>query len=165
MSGRPGSARRIRSPTAPRGQVLISFALALALLLFGLFSAVVDLSVLYTQATRAEAAAQAGAVSGANAVSAYSLYHCPAPALRTGSGCGGDQQSTGVQYDFRSACEAAIARSLDTGSTAPGDRIRCTALSESQVLAHVDRVVTLPLGLFGKTFTVSAEFRAKVVVR
>lgn len=165
MSGRGRAALRRPAGGSQNGQVLISFTLALALLLFGLFSAVVDLSVLYTQATRVAAAAQAGAVSGADAVSAYSLYHCPAPALRTGSGCGSDQQSSGAQYDFRAACELAVTRSLDTGPAAPGDRITCTALSGSQVQAHVEKVITLPLGLFGRTFTVSSDFRASVVVR
>ncbi|GAC1338295.1 MAG: hypothetical protein NVSMB29_03910 [Candidatus Dormibacteria bacterium] len=154
-----------RSGPDQRGQVLISFTLALALLLFGLFTAVVDLSVLYTQATRVEAAAQAGAVSGANAVSAYSLYHCAVPSLRTGSGCGSDQQSAGARYDFRTACELAVTRSLDTGAHAPGDRITCTALSNTQVQAHVEKVIPMPLGLFGKSFTVSSDFRASVVVR
>ncbi|MFN2451239.1 MAG: hypothetical protein ABR541_02675, partial [Candidatus Dormibacteria bacterium] len=117
------AARSLPAPRAPRtrgrgqrGQVLIAFTLALALLLFGLFSAVVDLSVLYAQSTRVAAAAQAGAVSGADAVSAYSLYHCPTPSLRTGSGCGSDRQSLGAQYDVRTACELAVARSLATAS-------------------------------------------------
>ncbi|MFN2452050.1 MAG: hypothetical protein ABR541_06840, partial [Candidatus Dormibacteria bacterium] len=92
-------------------------------------------------------------------------YHCPTPSLRTGSGCGSDRQSLGAQYDVRTACELAVARSLGRASTLRPDRIECTALSDTQVQAHVERVVRMPLGLFSPSFTVSADFRAAVVVR
>ena len=145
--------------------MLIAFTLALALLLVGLFSAVVDLSVLYTQSTRVQAAAQAGAISGADAVSAYSLYHCLAPSLRSGSGCGSNQQSSGADYDFRAACTLAVSRSLEARPSTATDTVDCTALSDTRIQAHVERVVVLPLGLFARRVTVAADFRAAVVVR
>jgi hypothetical protein len=62
------SARRARRRTRDCGQIVITFALSLALFLFGVIAMVMDLSVMYAARATALQAAQDAAVAGASDV-------------------------------------------------------------------------------------------------
>lgn len=149
-----------------RGQVIVMFALAMALFLFGLFTLVVDLAYEYTWSTRVEAAAQVAAQSGANSINPAYLYGGATPGSAGDPRCGGNISILDTCHDV-AACQEAGDRSAGIGSAQPGSdagRTICqTTGGGSSVHAQVFRVVHLPLDLFGGTAIVRGSFDAAPV--
>jgi hypothetical protein len=143
------------------GQTLIIFALAFALVLFGLTCVVADTAVLDEWSDRAQAAAQLAAQSGADAVDPRYLYGGSCTA-----GCTGvivdisEQDRESGMYAFQRACEQAGDQSAQVASGTICDSDGC------RVFAEVTRVVGLPLALpgFPSSVTVRGTAYAAPVV-
>ncbi|HZB97253.1 MAG TPA: hypothetical protein VE219_01515 [Candidatus Sulfotelmatobacter sp.] len=149
-----------------RGQVIVLFALCMALFLFSVFALVVDLSFEYAWSTRIEAAAQVAAQSGANAINPAYLYGGGNPRSTGDSRCYGNKQILDLCNDVR-ACQEAGDRSSEIAVGGGGDavsRTTCRTNSDgSSVHADIVKLVHLPLDFFADTAVVRGSFDAAPV--
>jgi hypothetical protein len=160
---------RRRHARAVSGQVLMIFALAFALFLFGLTCLVADTAALYRWSQLVDGAAQLAAQSGADAVDPRYLYGetdpCPPPHL--GLRCSvplvdvAAQDRRGNLYAFERACiqagdqSAQVPRTGSAGATAKTvddvqspEGTRCDT-DGCRVYAEVTRIVDLPIPIPG----------------
>ncbi len=142
------------------------FALAFTLFLFTLTCVVVDGAFLFRWSSRAQAAAQLGAESGADAVNPRFLY-ASGCTPSGGSACSGaivdtdPRDRTGSLYAFQRACIETADQSAEVPRDPPGDLTprragdpqapegTSCASNGCRVFAKVTRVVQLPLPLPG----------------
>lgn len=145
---------------AARGQIIVIFALAMALFLFGLICLVVDSAYLFTYSARAQAAAQVAAQAGANTIDSVTIY-----------------SSTGVIHidhkQYQQACTRAARQFVGAGNgvsvnvlcgTDPPNTPPTDDPTKDTVAARVEVTVPLPVGLFGTRFTVRGYAEAAPVV-
>lgn len=166
---------RSRLPRA-RGQTLIVFALAFALMLFALVCLVADTAFLFRWSSATQAAAQLAAQSGADSVDPRYLYRaasdCAAPGPAPCHGAIVDinaQDRQGALFAFQRACieagdrSASIVRSADDPQTPDGT---ACASDGCHVYAVVTRNVALPVPVpgFPTTVNVRGQFYAAPVV-
>lgn len=159
-----------------RGQTLIVFALAFALVLFALVCLVADTAFLFRWSSAAEAAAQLAAQSGADSIDPRYLYGaapgCAAnatPACDTAIVDINAQDRRGSLYAFQRACveagdrSASIPRAPDDPQSPEGT---ACASDGCRVHAVVTRRVALPVPLpgFPATVDVRGQFDAAPVV-
>ncbi|HEX6539919.1 MAG TPA: hypothetical protein VF155_12150 [Candidatus Dormibacteraeota bacterium] len=159
-----------------RGQTLIVFALAFALLLFALVCLVADTAFLFRWSSATQAAAQLAAQSGADAVDPRYLYGAAPSCAPPGSAsCHtaivdiNTQDRQGALFAFQRACiqagdrSASIARSADDPQSPDGT---ACASDGCHVYAVVTRSVALPVPVpgFPATVNVRGQFYAAPVV-
>ncbi len=127
------------------GQVLIAFAISFALLLFGLFSVVGDLSEMYASQVTAQQAAVAAAISGAAQVDVYS---------------GMVRKQVVLAPNFASACKA-----VGDSFTKQSGSTQCDEADVNGVQATVTIAVPAAIVIpgFGPVFHVKATYRAASV--
>ena len=146
------------------GQIIVIFALSMALFMFLLIAFVADVAVEFAAAANVQAAAQDAAVSGANDVSPSFLYTGAPPVL---NGAGGPAYP-GIPT-YKTACEESGDRSVGITSTSSSNQTICSLNNDSNgnpvcVHAVVVRTVNLPIVLLGASATVRGSFDAAPVV-
>lgn len=136
--------------TSGSAQVIITFALIFALLLFWLLCAVVDLDTDFEASTLAQAAAQTAVTSGANDINPSYLF----------SG----QPSQVLDPSATAVCEQAGNYSLQIPASHPPhegtscSQGTCTVAAVTAIVVHYP----LPLPLLSPTAVVEGEFQAGV---
>jgi hypothetical protein len=159
-------AMRLRAGRQQRGQMIMMMALAFALFLFGLVALVADGAYLFVWSSRVQAAAQNAAQAGANSVDPQYLYG-QSDHLVNLAGSGGLMtfERGCVQIGDESAQltdTAGVAVTADTPQPA-GNGVRCVS-DGCEVYASVEKVVHLPLPLFGDSVVVRGVYYAAPVV-
>ena len=153
---RRGRARR------QHGQIIITFALAMALFLMGLIALVVDTATIFVWGNRAQASAQLAAVTGANDINSTYLY--------TGTGPIVDPTTYQPQCEQAGRQDMGLSVGDPTGSvtctinTAPLITAAGVTTAGTCVTATVIKRVPMPVGWFGVTVPVQASFTAAPVV-
>jgi hypothetical protein len=167
---------RLTGRLGQRGQTLIVFALSFALFLFSLTCLVADAAAMYVWSGRVQAAAQLGALSGADAVDPRYLYSatgpcshgtqgvCPVPIVDISA-----QDREGALYAFQRACiepadqsaqipvDAANPLVLKTADDPQMPNGTWCASDGCHVYAVISRVVQLPIPFPGFPSTVTVR--------
>jgi hypothetical protein len=119
------------------------FALSMALFLFAMFAAAVDLTELDAAHVRFADAAEQAAMAGAGQVD-YASAKAGFPALSA---------------SYRSVCAA-----TGDGDTGVSGSTSCHLSGANTVVATVSAAVSVPVPLFGASFTLSATYSAAPVL-
>jgi Flp pilus assembly protein TadG len=126
-----------------RAQTLVMFALSMALFLFAMFSAAVDLTELYAAHVRFADAAEQAAMAGVGQVD-YESAKAGFPQ---------------VSVTFRSVCTS----TGDGTSGVPGST-SCHLTGANVVVATVSASVSVSIPMFGASFTIGATYSAAPVL-
>jgi Flp pilus assembly protein TadG len=126
-----------------RAQTLAMFALSMALFLFAMFAAAVDLTELYAAHVRFADAAEQAAMTGAGQVD-YASAKAGFPQVAAG---------------YQSVCTA----TGDAYTGVPGSTA-CHLTGDNVVVATVSAPVSVPIPMFGASFTIGSTYRAAPVL-
>lgn len=170
-AGRRGerAGAHVRQRRRESGQIIVMFALGMALFMFSLFVAVVDLDYLFTWSARVQAAAQAAAQTGANSVNPAYLYTGQLPMV-----CAGICVSNYPTVDYHVACvhNGNVSADISPATaqyTVPGtEGTACTVGpnpdAACEVSATVVKKVQFPLTVLGFGAEVRGSFVAAPVI-